>query len=163
VLHSFRGRDGSIPTSSLVFDTAGNLYGATEQGGDLNSCFGCGTAFQMSPGANGSWTENVLHEFSGGADGLYPDAGLILDAAGNLYGTTWYEGGNVFKLSPGTNGRWTDTVLHTFNGYDGWAPSAGVVFDSSGNLFGATNYGGKINNCQDQYGNGCGVVFEILP
>lgn len=166
VLHSFRGKDGSIPVSSLVFDTAGNLYGTTEQGGDLNSntClgYGCGTVFKLAPGANGSWTEQVMHRFHGWTDGFYPTAGLIFDTAGNLYGTTWY-GGKVFKLAPGTNGKWTETVLHGFKGKDGWFPYAGLVFDAAGNLYGTTSLGGELNNCQSQFGNGCGVVFEITP
>jgi uncharacterized repeat protein (TIGR03803 family) len=92
VLHFFKGRDGDVPSSSLVFDTAGCLYGTTEQGGDLNSStclgYGCGTVFKLAPGANGSWTEQVLHRFHGWTDGFYPTAGLIFDAAGNLYSTT---------------------------------------------------------------------------
>ena len=166
VLHSFRGRDGDLPSSTLVLDTAGNLYGTTEEGGDLNSntClgYGCGIVFMLTPRTNGSWSEQVLHRFHGWTDGFYPTAGLIFDAAGNLYGTTWY-GGNVFKLVPGTNGKWTETVLHAFNGNDGSFPFAGLAFDASGNLYGTTEYGGKLNNCQSEYGNGCGVVFEITP
>jgi uncharacterized repeat protein (TIGR03803 family) len=166
VLHSFVGRDGSIPTSSLVLDTGGNLYGTTLFGGDLNSAtcsgYGCGTVFELAPGSNGCWTEKVLHKFRGWTDGFYPRASVIFDAAGNLYGTTWY-GSNVFKLAPGANGKWTETVLIYFNSNDGSFPSAGLVFDASGNLYGTTDYGGKLNNCQSQYGNGCGVVFEIVP
>jgi hypothetical protein len=104
----------------------------------------------------------VLHKFRGWTDGFYPRAGVIFDAAGNLYGTTWY-GSNVFKLAPGANGKWTETVLIYFNSNDGSFPSAVLVFDASGNLYGTTDYGGKLNNCQSQYGNGCGVVFEIVP
>jgi len=135
------------------------------RGGDLSSflCldYGCGTVFRLVPGANGSWSEEVLQEFNG-LDGSSPYAAVIFDAAGNLYGTTW-DGGNVFKLTPGTNGKWTETVLHTFNGPDGLSPQAGLVFDASGNLYGATDYGGKLNACYSQYGDGCGVVFELLP
>ena len=166
VLHSFSGEDGDVPSSSLVFDMAGNLYGTTELGGDLHSdtCLGdgCGVVFMLTTGANGSWTEQVLHRFHGWADGFYPTAALVFDMTGNLYGTTWY-GGNVFKLAPGANGKWTETVLHTFKGKDGWFPYAGLVFDTSGNLYGTTDYGGKLNNCHSEFGNGCGVVFEITP
>jgi hypothetical protein len=102
-----------------------------------------------------------VHSFNG-VDGFSPYAAVIFDAAGNLYGTTW-AGGNVFELTPGTNGEWTETVLHTFNGSDGLSPQAGLIFDASGNLYGATDYGGKLNGCYSQYGDGCGVVFEILP
>jgi uncharacterized repeat protein (TIGR03803 family) len=164
LLFSFSLNDGEQPASSLVLDTAGNLYGTTVRGGDLSSflCldYGCGTVFRLVPGENGSWTEEVLHKFNG-VDGFAPYAAVIFDAAGNLYGTTW-DGGNVFELTPGTNGEWTETVLHTFNGSDGLSPQAGLVFDASGNLYGATDYGGKVNSCYSQYGDGCGVVFEIL-
>jgi hypothetical protein len=102
------------------------------------------------------------NEFSGWTDGFYPEAGLIFDAAGNLYSTT-SSGSNVFKLSPGKDGKWTETVLHAFSGKDGWFPWAGLIFGASGNLYGTTVLGGKLNNCQNQYGNGCGVVFEITP
>ena len=100
VLHSFNsnGTDGIIPYASLVFDTAGNLYGTTVSGGTYNY----GTVFKLSPG-EGGWTETVLHTFNG-TDGAAPYAGLIRDAAGNLYGTTFlggaYGGGTVFELTP---------------------------------------------------------------
>jgi len=168
VLHSFTGKDGDgdQPWSSLVFDAAGNLYGTTNLGGDLNSTtclgYGCGVVFRLAPGTNGKWTENVLHKFHGWTDGFYPYAGLILDAAGNLYGTTWY-GGTAFKLALGTDGTWTEKVLHFFTGKDGWFPSSGLIFGASGNLYGTTYLGGKLNNCQSEYGPGCGVVFEITP
>jgi uncharacterized repeat protein (TIGR03803 family) len=165
LLFSFSLNNGEQPASSLVLDAAGNLYGTTVWGGDLTSfpClnYGCGTVFRLAPEANGGWTEEVLHSFNG-VDGFSPYAAVIFDAAGNLYGTTW-AGGNVFKLTPGTNGEWTETVLHTFNGSDGLSPQAGLIFDASGNLYGATDYGGKLNGCYSQYGDGCGVVFEILP
>lgn len=166
VLHSFTDKDGSVPWSSLVFDAAGNLYGTTLEGGDLGSetCLGdgCGVVFKLAPRTDGSWIEQVLHSFHGWADGFYPYAGLIFDAAGNLYGTTWY-GSNVFKLVPRANGKWNETVLHSFNGKDGSFPSAGLVFDAAGNLYGTTEYGGKLKACHSEYGNGCGVVFEVTP
>jgi len=166
VLHSFNGEDGDQPFGGLILDRTGNLYGTTVEGGNLNSdtCLdvGCGVVFKLARDANGKWTETVLHEFSGWADGFYPEAGLIFDADGNLYSTT-SSGSNVFKLSPGKDGKWTETVLRAFNGKDGWFPWAGLIFDGSGNLYGTTALGGKLNNCQNQYGNGCGVVFEITP
>lgn len=166
VLHSFNGKDGAEPYAGLVFDSAGNLYGTAQYGGDLNSFYcsgvGCGTVFKLTPGANGKWTMSVIHAFNG-VDGMYPLAGLILDAAGNLYGTTFYSYGVVFRLSQDTNGKWTETVLHAFRGRDGLDPVAGLVFDSAGNLYGTTEHGGKLNNCQSEYGDGCGVVFEIKP
>ena len=108
-LHSFNnnGTDGYWPYASLIFDAAGNLYGTTGSGGTNDY----GTGFELTPAAGGSWTENVLHSFNNnGADGFNPGAGLILDAAGNLYGTTtsggtgsncvWEGCGTVFELTP---------------------------------------------------------------
>ena len=165
VLHSFDRKDGDQPWSSLVFDAAGNLYGTTVLGGDIDSnpClgYGCGVVFKVSPSANGKWAETVLHKFHGWTDGFYPYDGLIFDADGNLFGTTSY-GGVVFKLTPGAEGKWTEIVLHTFIGNDGWFPYAGLIFDTSGNLYGTTLLGGESNNCQSEFGSGCGVVFEIL-
>jgi len=89
VLHSFSGgADGSAPQAGLIFDAAGNLYGTTFGGGTSSN----GTAFELTPAAGGTWTEKVLHSFSGGADGSAPLAGVIFDAAGNLYGTTFRAG-----------------------------------------------------------------------
>jgi uncharacterized repeat protein (TIGR03803 family) len=152
---------GSDPAAGLIFDAAGNLYGTTEYGGDLNSCpgLGCGTVFELSPRASGGWTETVLHRFDV-ADGASPLAGVIFDSSGNLYGTTAGGGGRsnngtVFELSPKAGGGWTETLLHVFNN-DGDAsnPRAGLIFDSSGNLYGTTYGGGK-------YGDG--TVFELSP
>ncbi|MGB8889401.1 MAG: choice-of-anchor tandem repeat GloVer-containing protein [Candidatus Korobacteraceae bacterium] len=168
VLHSFNGTDGANPEASLIFDAAGNLYGTTASGG-IHACNGhpnnCGTVFKLSPNSHGGWTESVLHSFGNGADGIYPVAGLIFDAAGNLYGTTENGGvhncnggsycGTVFELSPNQGGGWTEKVLHSFgNGTDGYGPEAGVVFDAAGNLYGTTENGGIHNR---------GTVFEMSP
>jgi uncharacterized repeat protein (TIGR03803 family) len=167
VLHSFSGKDGIEPASSLVFDKVGNLYGTTVFGGDLKltECggYGCGTIFKVAPGSNGKWTETVLHKFNGFVDGSYPFAEMIFDATGNLYGTTWYGAGMVFKLAPSTDGKWNETILRRFNGKDGGSPGAGLVFDKSGDLYGTTQFGGELKNCQNEFGDGCGVVFEITP
>ncbi len=164
VLYGFRGgSDGSSPQGSLMFDRAGNLYGTTYGGGN-SSCFGgCGTVFELTPAENGPWSETILYTFTGGADGGLPKAGLVLDASGNFYGTT-YAGGNptcngsscgvVFELSP-TNGRWTETVLYRFTGgNDGASPMGGVIADSRGNLYGTASLAGKY---------GGGTVFELAP
>ena len=119
------------------------------------------TALLLPTGAAAASTFKVLHEFTG-KDGANPDAGLIFDAAGNLYGTTSAGGafgkGTVFKLTPNSNGSWTETVLHSFcvrtNCADGFNPVAGLIFDGAGNLYGTTPLGP---------GGGSGVVFKLKP
>jgi uncharacterized repeat protein (TIGR03803 family) len=270
VLHNFNnnGKDGWEPLSGLTLGTGGKLYGTTSSGGTSGACgsLGCGTIFELSPGANGTWTEKVLHHFCSVhacADGRAPSAGLvldpkgtlygttptggshnrpcgklgcgvvfqlkradlkweenvllsfntpggsqaglILDAAGNLYGTTsvtafelqkndgWAEktlhkfgegkdgatlsaslvfdsgnlysttlkggangSGTVFRLTPQSNGKWTETILHSFinDSKDGFWPLANVIFDANGNLYGTTSAGGAHNS---------GTAFEITP
>jgi uncharacterized repeat protein (TIGR03803 family) len=152
--------DGAEPHASLVFDTAGNLYGTTVGGG----AFGEGVVFQLTPGANGQWSETVLYSFcsaSGCSDGSQPLAGLVFDTAGNLYGTTSVGGdnyGTVFELAPAVNGQWTETVLHSFNFVDGANPVAGVILDAAGNVYGTTESGG-VQSCS----GGCGAVFQLSP
>jgi len=167
VLYSFSGgEDGAAPMTVPVFDQAGNLYGTTTAGG----AYGGGTAFMLTPGANGAWTEYVLHSFAGGSDGLSPWAGLVFDTAGYLYGTTRGGGdatcnfgfngcGTVFQLAPGSY-----RVLHRFTGgKGGFDPSvSGLVFDTAGNLYGTTEYGG-IGNCSYVGNPGCGTVFKMTP
>ena len=158
VLHRFKGADGADPFTGLILDSAGNLYGTTVSGGDLNG----GVVFKLSPNADGSWTEGVLHSFTGGTtDGFNPRADLILDETGNLYGTTasggYLGGGNgvVFKLSPNPDGSWTQSLLYAFLGTsDGSTPLAGLIFDTAGNLYGTTALAGV---------HGYGVVFQLTP
>jgi uncharacterized repeat protein (TIGR03803 family) len=158
VLHDFanNGEDGYEPYIPLLFDASGNLYGATALGGT----FGYGTVFELQPQPDGTWLETILHEFSGGGDGIGP-VGLIFDSFGDLYGVA-DEGGTsdvgvVFELVPSTGGPWTETILHNFSGglSDGSYPSAGLVFDASGNLFGTTRNGGDYADA--------GTVFELTP
>jgi uncharacterized repeat protein (TIGR03803 family) len=157
VLHTFIGTTGGVPSAGLIFDTAGNLYGTTAEGGT----HGYGSVFELVPGANGKWAYKGIHSFNAnGHDGITPLAALTLDGAGTLYGTTYAGGshsdGVVFQLTPGSNGKWSEKILHTFNasnGHDGAAPDAPVVIDSSGNIFGTTVGGGK-----DRF---YGVVFEL--
>jgi uncharacterized repeat protein (TIGR03803 family) len=165
VLHSFNnnGTDGLYPSSGLIFDAAGNLYGTTSGGGDY-SCNGssqCGTVFELSPTEGGGWTETVLHSFGNGTDGIVPYANLVFDTAGNLYGTTQYGGtyggGTVFELSPTAGGGRTEQVLYSFNctGPDGCWPEASLIFDAVGNLYGTTSYGGTYFPF--------GTAFELTP
>jgi uncharacterized repeat protein (TIGR03803 family) len=158
VLHRFTGLDGDTPYDSLVFDSAGNLYGTTSLGG-VN---GAGTVFKLTPNSNGSWTETVLYNFSAGADGYFPVAGVTLDSAGNLYGAAIYNSGGsgtVFKLTANSDGSWTPSVLHTFTGADGGGPYGNLAFDAAGNLYGTTISGGSSAECS----GGCGVVFKLAP
>jgi uncharacterized repeat protein (TIGR03803 family) len=157
VLFNFTGgADGQSPASGLILDSSGNLYGTTQRGGE----YGYGTVFEVTP-SNGTWTEKVLYAFQGGSDGEYPDAGVVFDSSGNLYGTTEYGGtgyGTVFQLKPSGSG-WAETILHSFVGSDGQYPTSSLVFDSTGNLYGTTLFGGD-SICQVQ---GCGTVFKLAP
>lgn len=138
VLYSFMGdQDGSQPLAGVIVDGSGNLYGTTRFGGVANCSDGCGTVFELSPTGSG-WTEQVLYRFLGPANGYQPWGGLILDPAGNLYGTTYYGGdgggGTVFELSPAA-GSWNFNVLYNIVG-DGGGPRASLTRDSAGNLYG---------------------------
>jgi uncharacterized repeat protein (TIGR03803 family) len=152
VLHSFTGSpgDGAVPEAGLIRDGAGNLYGTTGSGGQSGCSGGCGVVFKIA--ADGA--ETVLHAFTGGSDGGAPQfAGVIMDASGNLYGTTQQGGahgnGVVFKLAP--NGK--ETVLHAFTGgSDGAQPFAGLIADRKGYLYGTTWSGGA---------NGVGIIFKL--
>jgi uncharacterized repeat protein (TIGR03803 family) len=156
VLHSFSGRaDGAFPSAGLVRDKSGNLYGTTSNGGDQTCSLGCGVVFKLDTKGK----EKVLYSFKGGMDGANPEAGLVRDAAGNLYGTTFYGGGTgcyggcgtVFKVGKGGN----KTLLYSFTGgADGGNPYAGVIGDAAGNLYGTT-FGGGVS--------GGGIVFKLKP
>jgi len=171
VLHTFGGSDGANPSSALLFDSKGNLYGTTAYGGSSSGCgdSGCGTVFELSPESGGGWSEKVLYSFcsvTNCTDGERPLRGpLVRDSVGNLYGTTVFGGninlcngscGVVFKLD--TAGK--ETVLHTFTGgSDGAVPFAGLVMDGQGGLYGTAEEGGAT--CYGSYT--CGVVFKITP
>jgi uncharacterized repeat protein (TIGR03803 family) len=148
VIRSFRGQ--SDPDADLIFDAAGNLYGTTSMGGAYDR----GTVYKLTHNPDGSWTKTKLHAFEGW-DGAHPAAGLVLDGAGNLYGTTWgggaYDSGTVFKLTPQPDGHWKLTKIHVFK--YGQHPQAGLVMDAAGNLYGTARFGGL----------GYGVVFRITP
>lgn len=157
VIHTFAGgNDGAEPIGPIVFDTAGNLYGTTFEGGSYNG----GTAFELGPTASGEWKETLLHTFTGGLDGVNP-FGLAMDAHGAIYGSGYCGGGAVgvvFSLTL-TGNSWKETVLrHFYAGMEGGVPWS-LVFDTSGNLYGTTVTGGNTRRCP----GGCGVVFELAP
>jgi uncharacterized repeat protein (TIGR03803 family) len=161
IVYSFQGvpygggDDGAEPYAGVSFDAEGNLYGTTCYGGSAT----LGVVFQLTPNSDGTWSETLLHVFTGQDDGGVPYGGISLDQSGNLYGTTNVGGGGhwgtVFKLTKLPSGQWSETVLHAFNGADGGNPGDGVILDSSGNVYGtaAVSGGGVFG----------GVVFEITP
>ena len=167
-LYNFQsGNDGANPVAPPVIGQNGALYGTTQSGaGSL--CYlglGCGTVYELQPPAgictrvSCPWNENVLHRFTGAADGGNPGYGaLTFDAAGNIYGTTAVGGdlatGVVYELT-GSGGHWTEKVLYTFDEIsDGVAPGSSVIFDSQGNLYGTATAGGS---------SGHGTVYKLTP
>ena len=148
------GNDGFVPYGGVVADNNGNLYGTTIAGGSFN----VGTIYQLTPSGSG-WTEHVLYSFTGGNDGETPIGNLIVDAAGNLYGTASEGGinggGTVFELSP-SNGGWAFNLLYGFSGNPNGSagPWGGLTWDAAGNLYGTTGYDGVL---------GQGTVFELQP
>jgi uncharacterized repeat protein (TIGR03803 family) len=162
-LYSFRGgADGAYPTAGVVFDTTGNLYGTTTQGGTA----GAGTVFKLTPNPDGTWSESVLYSFQGGSDASAPNSTVTFDAEGNLYGTAGggaYGHGAVFKLTR-SGDQWTESVVYSFTGgLDGDSPSGGVILDSTGNIYGTTQYGGAYPTCNDGPPFCGGVAYEITP
>ncbi len=158
VLYNFIGTpDGEIPGyENLAFDQAGNIYGTTSDGG----VYGYGTTFELTP-SGGGYTESIIHSFNFDT-GAYPLAGVLLDTAGNVYGTTPDGGtgfecedncGTVYQLTP-SNGGWLENVLVNFDGANGETPSGNLIMDASGNLYGITYLGGQ---------NEGGVVFKLAP
>jgi len=146
------GSDGANPTAGVILDDKGNIFGTTFYGGQAS----VGVVYELSPDGKGGWKESVLYTFTDRKDGGHP-AGLIRDAAGNLYGVTTGHNtfGSVFKLSPSAKGKWKFTVLYDFKGRaDGGAPDGSLIMDAKGNLYGTASFGGKFGN---------GVVFEITP
>lgn len=171
-LHYYYIPSGTFP-SGLIIDASGNLYGETQNGGAHNA----GMVYELSPSAGGGWTEKTLYNFTPGSNGNDPFGGLVMDGAGNLYGTTALGGigsvhgdsqsgnGVVFELSPGTYGVWSEKVIYEFAGYpvDGSRPEAGLFLDQAGNLYGTTLQGGD-GGCVGRNAEtvGCGTVFELV-
>jgi hypothetical protein len=175
ILYSFpTAEQGYFPNGNLVFDGAGNLYGATTYGGGkgttCDSFYGgnCGTVFKLSPPKTkgGKWTEKVLHSFASGTDGANPNGGLVLDGGGNVYGTTFGGGnesgecgsggcGTAFELKPPTkkHSDWTEKQLHVFaDGSDGAEPTGNLIFNAKGSLFGTAQGGNP---------SGGGIAFQL--
>ena len=156
-IYAFKGQpDAGFPYGGLLLDASGNLYGTTYYDGANN----LGSVYQLSPAATGQWKEKVLYSFKGGRDGQNSISNLVFDAAGNLYGTTSEGGaacscGTIFKLAPGANGTWTETVVHRFHGPpDGAFAYNGMVADSAGNFYGATVHGGTGDD---------GAIYKFTP
>jgi uncharacterized repeat protein (TIGR03803 family) len=161
MLHSFAKR--YYAEGAPVLDKSGNVYGTTSSGGASKN----GMVYRLSPGKNGKWTEKVLYAFKGGAqDGSAPYAGIVFDAAGNIYGTTagggLFNDGTVFELvAPGKGSHeYREKILWSFNGTDGSQLFGSLILDSAGNLYGTAALGGNSGCTNEQ---GCGVVFEVTP
>jgi uncharacterized repeat protein (TIGR03803 family) len=176
VLYDFQASDGEAPFgAALAADSKGNLYGVISGGGAGANCpyyGGCGEVFEVSPPATkgGTWTETVIHRFQGGSsDGSNAMTGLTIDPSGNLYGVTEFGGsgfcldngvevgcGTIFELSPPSGGgKWTETILHNYQGgSDGEFPAGNGLVFKSGALYGSTNNGGSY---------GKGTIFELIP
>ena len=170
VLHQSTAQyDGSGPYGSLIMDKRGNLYGTTATGGSTGCGgidYGCGTVFKV----NAKGKESIVYAFGGNSDGADPDAGLVADKQGNLYGTTSDGGGGaqcivqfggcgtIFKVTP----QGVETKLDGFaGGSDGANPEVALIMDKNGNLFGTASAGGNTGACSEGLSPGCGVVFEL--
>lgn len=168
VLYNFAcyGKTGSNPQSGLALDAEGSLYGTTMWGGTPTGCFnqGCGTVFKLKPMAGKPWKLSLLHSFQGKNDGGNPQAGITLDAAGNVYGTAMGFGskgfGTAYRLSYGPHNKIQAVfgLLHTFGSvYDGANPAGGLVFDATGNAYGSTLSGGGSD------GSSNGTIYQLIP
>jgi uncharacterized repeat protein (TIGR03803 family) len=154
-IYSFKGQpDAGFPYGGLTFDASGNLYGTTYDDGANN----LGSVYQLVPRQTGEWKERVLYSFRGGSDGQNSISNVVFDAAGNLYGTTSEGGlgtGTIFELTPGANGRWTESIAHRFEGPpDGAYAYNGMVGDGAGNFYGATVHGGAGDE---------GAIYKFTP
>jgi len=159
VLYQFQGgNDGFLPYGNIAFDSAGNLYGTTQEAGGTG-CFdsqGCGVVYQLKPSISGQWTEQILYRFTGGNDGSFP--GGVAVSGSTVYGTTEQNGasgaGNVFSLKQ-SSGAWNFSIVYSFpGGTAGGNPNAAVTVDSSGNIYGSAVADGQY---------GWGNVFKLTP
>jgi uncharacterized repeat protein (TIGR03803 family) len=175
VIHSFPGtkgnKDGQNPVGGLVFDSAGSLWGSTQGGGSV----GDGAVFELTPNSDGTYTESTLYSFTGASTGFEPNTDLVIDKAGNLYGTTTNGGlnhgnGVVFKVTPQAGGGVKESIIHTFNRCnlnvcpDGLFPFNGLTIDANGTLYGTVFLGGGAGTqCGSPPNLGCGIVYKLTP
>lgn len=182
VLHRFsdvgeKFKDGYQLLGGMVMDSSGALIGVTNSGGSRsNHCSdkfaGCGVVFRLTPPAgNGTeWKETVLYTFgdNGPIDAEKPDAAIVMDAHGAVYGTTQFGGpgvaGTVWKLTPPSKGQssWTESIVHGFSGPDGFRPFGPVLIDAKGAIYGGTIQGGPDQNCASGEFT-CGVIYKLTP
>ena len=159
VLYSFTGgADGGEPYKGVTLDRQGNLYGTAVTGGSGACEGGCGVVYKLTNN-KGTWTQTVVHAFTGGNDGSGPGARVTVDRAGNIYGMAPTGGtfglGTIYKIRPTPHGNWTFSVIHAFTGgSDGATGSAGRMILRNGHLYGAVTVGGNY---------GSGIIFELNP
>jgi uncharacterized repeat protein (TIGR03803 family) len=158
VLYNFTGgADGGEPYKGVTLDAQGNLYGTAVTGGSGSCEGGCGVVYKLTH-TGSTWTQTVIHAFTGGNDGSGPGSPVAFDKQGNLYGTTPTGGtkgdGVIYEMKANTNGGWNFYVIHTFTGgLDGLGGSASrLLLDSAGNIYGVNTVGGA---------HGFGNVFEL--
>lgn len=153
VIYSFTANLVYNPNSGLISDSAGNLYGTTGTGGTAN----WGTVFELSPSSGGVWTETLLYSFQSFETGIEPYGTMTIDQDGNLYGTAetndFNDTGVIFELVKGTNGAWSEKIIHIF-GYAEGGPLGNLTWDGAGNLYGATSA---------PYTTFSGEIFELTP
>jgi uncharacterized repeat protein (TIGR03803 family) len=168
ILYTFTGGDDGADPSGIVMDSTGSIYGFSS---GAEGSLGPGSAFKLSRATGGGWTFSLLYKFGTATnDGLYPAGAPVLDAAGNIYGSTRNGGsstactagcGTVFELTPAVSGLWPETILHSFSGVpDGAFPAGSMIFDGVGNLYGNTNAGGSNTTACNA---GCGAVYQVAP
>jgi uncharacterized repeat protein (TIGR03803 family) len=163
-VHDFQGPDGAFPEPGLVFDSAGNLFGASLGSPGYGSPYG--NIYELSPTSARAWSESVPYDFTPYTHGNSPNGGLILRGNDHIYGTA-AEGGQigygvVFELTPpGTPGSaWNYQILYSFSGGSDGSPDVGLTFGRGGALYGATSTGGDTA-CGG--GSGCGTVYQVVP
>ena len=146
IVHSFAGgSDGSSPSSAVSFDSAGNFYGTTQAGGAGQFCgqSGCGVVYKFAP-SNGGWNESIVYAFNGGIDGEQPTGGVVMNAAGDFFGTCNDNcpiHGSVYQLAP-TGSGYTKSWIYRFTGGTDGYDANGLIIDASGNLYGTMSFGG---------------------